>query len=742
MQRWVTTVVELARPLLQPRGNIMMLQIENEHGQDQPYLDWAVDMARNLTIDETVPWNLCHKYQACLKTNSRNGTYDFKALCTMNGFWMEEHTVNPDQPSPRWMNDLRANNPGQPAMWTENQGWFDQWGVAKRVRRSSDQLYGMARWVSWGGSYQNLYMLTGGNNYGLQSGGEVTTAYAPNTVISSLLLKNQPRFDYFKNFFSTIIKYKKSLLSAPLAETTILLDNSTTKKAVMTALVQPCTDTNPENQGSLDLSQRWDLAGGILRTNFTGYALCVDALLKSKPPTLVTCNASSTSQHFSFDTSTGQIKSSVKASCKRPSHAGQKCFQCLDFGKHRKQLNVWDCKDGPQPGNQQWTVDDKRSGLRFAQKSTSCLSGKSAGGGGVELQEYGRLAFLSNTANEPLEARYLGQKYELSPLSVVFVDKLSKDIVFNTADAADPDPEEQDHRPVGSSTSSSWLAYPERLGYGARSTFAMQPHEQLNLTENMGDYLWYSTTMPAGAHASDVSVSTAGHSIAYVHTDAGRLHVLSVAMGLENTNVGPASHKGVVRVQVGDKEVPGPWNHSWVLEGEEKEIFKPVRWPKVPWMKYSGERHASSPVTWLRASFDLPVGVQRDDPEVAFALNLSTMWKGVAYVNGFNLGRYWLRDGKCSDACAPPVKNGHCYMHWKNCGKATQSIYHIPSDVLMASQNLVVIFEESVPPNPRDPYGIQLVALNAREVRNITARRFFEEVPLGGSPSFLQRRLS
>ena len=41
-----------------------------------------------------------------------------------------------------------------------------------------------------------------------------------------------------------------------------------------------------------------------------------------------------------------------------------------------------------------------------------------------------------------------------------------------------------------------------------------------------------------------------------------------------------------------------------------------------------------------------------------FALN-----KGVAYVNGFNIGRYWLTPGQCSGACAPPVKNGHCYMH-------------------------------------------------------------------------------
>jgi hypothetical protein len=40
-------------------------------------------------------------------------------------------------------------------------------------------------------------MLTGGNNYAKQSGGNVVTAYAPDTAIDFLLLRHQPRFDYY-----------------------------------------------------------------------------------------------------------------------------------------------------------------------------------------------------------------------------------------------------------------------------------------------------------------------------------------------------------------------------------------------------------------------------------------------------------------------------------------------------------------------------------------------------------------
>lgn len=71
------------------------------------------------------------------------------------------------------------------------------------------------------------------------------------------------------------------------------------------------------------------------------------------------------------------------------------------------------------------------------------------------------------------------------------------------------------------------------------------------------------------------------------------------------------------------------------------------------------------------------------------------MWKGQAWVNGFNIGRYFLTPGQCSGACAPPIKSGHCYMHWKDCGKPTQTMYHVPTSILKQTGNLVTLFEET-----------------------------------------------
>ena len=51
-------------------------------------------------------------------------------------------------------------------------------------------------------------------------------------------------------------------------------------------------------------------------------------------------------------------------------------------------------------------------------------------------------------------------------------------------------------------------------------------------------------------------------------------------------------------------------------------------------------------------------------------------------------------------------------MHWKDCDKPTQSLYHIPTQVLKPSANMVVLFEEAASALPRDLDGIKLVAVH------------------------------
>jgi beta-galactosidase GanA len=115
MERWVKLVLQKIEPQIAPKGNVIMLQIENEYGGpagskggDYPpgsdnakYLGWAVDMARNQTT--SVPWLLCHDVDQCTEINHGNNqpyndtAYDYKALCAINGFWMDENDKDPHQ---------------------------------------------------------------------------------------------------------------------------------------------------------------------------------------------------------------------------------------------------------------------------------------------------------------------------------------------------------------------------------------------------------------------------------------------------------------------------------------------------------------------------------------------------------------------------------------------------------------------------------------------------------------------
>ena len=104
-------------------GPVFMLQVENEYsGPDERYLTDMVMAARNLTTD--VPWVLCHDLELCSKINAAPGAPPGGfALCTINGFWMEQAAPFVDQPSPSWVALQRASNKLQFMGWTEDQGW-------------------------------------------------------------------------------------------------------------------------------------------------------------------------------------------------------------------------------------------------------------------------------------------------------------------------------------------------------------------------------------------------------------------------------------------------------------------------------------------------------------------------------------------------------------------------------------------------------------------------------------------
>ena len=100
---------------------------------------------------------------------------------------------------------------------------------------------------------------------------------------------------------------------------------------------------------------------------------------------------------------------------------------------------------------------------------------------------------------------------------------------------------------------------------------------------------------------------------------------------------------------------------------------------KVPWSSVNASidstnnstqrqgQHDVGGLTWLKAHFDAPA--DWSSPE-ALAVDLTGATKGHIYVNGFDAGRYWVRN---------PV---------------ISTYYQLPPDNLKPTDNLLVLWEE------------------------------------------------
>lgn len=217
------------------------------------------------------------------------------------------------------------------------------------------------------------------------------------------------------------------------------------------------------------------------------------------------------------------------------------------------------------------------------------------------------------------------------------------------------------------------------------------------------------------------------------------LRVLSVAMGLTNVDPAPTMGKGIVghvRI-VHDGEAKNvsrctditdqSWTMVWPLVGEAQQIYSPGRVASVTWHPLATVPPAAV-ATWFRFAIDLPQSAPLamvDPNQTSYALDLTGLNKGIAFVNGFNIGRYWLTSSSgCQDGeCAPPDFPGPmCYFRFKNCGHPTQHLYHVPTGILTEKDNLVVFFEETDGvQNPRHFDRVALVALRDHPLPSRTA---------------------
>ncbi|XP_048431228.1 beta-galactosidase 3-like [Pyrus x bretschneideri] len=350
-------------------------------------------------------------------------------------------------------------------------------------------------------------------------------------------------------------------------------------------------------------------------------------------------------------------------------------------------------------------------------------------------------AFLSNhDSNSAARVMFNNMHYNLPPWSISILPDC-RNVVFNTAK-------------VGVQTSQmqmlptnipmlSWESYDEDLTSLDDSSTLTVPGllEQINVTRDSTDYLWYITSVDIGSSESflrggelpSLIVQSTGHAVhifingqltgsafgtrqsrrftytGKVNLRAGtnRIALLSIAVGLPNVGghfeawntgiLGPVALHGLDQ---------GKWDLSWQkwtyqvgLKGEAMNLASPNDFSSVEWMSGSLIAQKQQPLTWHKTIFNEPEG---NEP---LALDLEGMGKGQIWINGQSIGRYWtaFASGNCNGCgYAGGFRPTKCQS---GCGQPTQRYYHVPRSWLKPTQNLLVLFEEL----GGDPSRISLV---------------------------------
>ncbi|XP_021291339.1 beta-galactosidase 9 [Herrania umbratica] len=286
----------------------------------------------------------------------------------------------------------------------------------------------------------------------------------------------------------------------------------------------------------------------------------------------------------------------------------------------------------------------------------------------------------------------------------------------------------------------SWMSVNEPIGIWSVNNFTFQGMlEHLNVTKDESDYLWHMTRIYVSHEDitfweenqvsptlvidsmrdvlrvfinGQLTGSISGHWVKVVQPVQFRqgysdLILLSQTVGLQNYGAflekDGAGFRGQIKLtgfKNGDIDLSKlSWTYQVGLWGEFQKIFTIEENEKAGWTKLKRDATPST-FTWYKAYFDAPDGKE----PVSF--DLGSMGKGQAWVNGHHIGRYWNlvapKDG-CSKSCdyRGAYNSNKCMT---NCGKPTQSWYHVPRSWLQASNNLLVIFEE----NGGNPFEISV----------------------------------
>ncbi|KAH9618071.1 hypothetical protein KSS87_018105 [Heliosperma pusillum] len=312
-------------------------------------------------------------------------------------------------------------------------------------------------------------------------------------------------------------------------------------------------------------------------------------------------------------------------------------------------------------------------------------------------------AFLSNYETESgVKVMFNNKHYNLPPWSISILPDC-KNVAFNTAKVG----EQTSHMEMMPSNAKiySWESYNEDVsavddGSTASTISAFGLLEQINVTRDSTDYLWYKTSVDV--NPSDSSLHGGEQPTLVVQSTGHAVHVfingqlIGSAFGdrksrrftfRKKVNLQPGTNKlALLSIAVGLPNVGGhfeTWNTGIlgpvVLEGLDKGKLD------LSWERWTYQ------VGLKGESMNLASPNEGNEP---LAVDMHSMGKGQVWINGLSIGRYWttIAQGECngcsySGRFQPPK----CQV---GCGKPSQRWYHVPRSWLKPTNNLLVVFEE------------------------------------------------
>jgi hypothetical protein len=386
------------------------------------------------------------------------------------------------------------------------------------------------------------------------------------------------------------------------------------------------------------------------------------------------------------------------------------------------------------------------------------------------------VVFLANDAKSAVEVMWpvgSSAKFTIPAWSVSIVDAITLQVQFNTATGpyvsweALQMPTKQEN--VSTSTAGAgdqnYRCWKDTFGLWNPSAAAVSssPLEQLSITHDQTDYLFYIANVTLSADALSVgeatvtvtelsdyaliglqqtsasgelllSLSSMSWAVTTVpkaiklsnlspasgwHEGAAQLIVMSQALGLKNIGMnlelieeGFASHASIHfnsddisnRGWLQLPGLQGEWIHAFSLSSQSSQ------WRS----RLQCADYASQPLLWLRLQIHLPLNA---DPTGAFAVDLGSMSKGAVWVNGHHIGRYWLTKAVDSTNNCAPCTYAQSYdtsTCRTGCGEPSQRYYHVPRAWLVDGLNEITLLEENPIGDMSRPANVTITRMGSK----------------------------